>query len=69
MKTIQKNILPSILAVLFIGVSASRTMAYDHDDKGWFDNHHHHHSFIQHSGHRGYWDNDKNGARIFINIG
>ena len=68
MKTIQKNLLPSILAVLFIAVSAGRILAYDHDDKGWFDEHHQHHPFIQHNGHRGYWDHDKNGVQIFINI-
>jgi hypothetical protein len=46
MKTIQKNLGRSILAVLFIAVSAGRTLAYDHDDKGWFDEHHQHHPFI-----------------------
>jgi hypothetical protein len=69
MKTIQKNLVCSILVVLFIAVSAGRTLAYDHDDKGWFDEHHNHHAFIQHNGHQGYWDHDKNGAQIFINIG
>jgi hypothetical protein len=67
MKTIQKNLLPSALAILFIAVGAGRTLAYDHDEKGWLDEHHHH-VFIQHSGHRGYWDHDKGGVRIFINI-
>jgi hypothetical protein len=68
MKTIQKNLVLSILAVLFIAVGAGRALAYDHDDKGWFDEHHQHHPFIQHNGHQGYWDHDKSGAQIFINI-
>jgi hypothetical protein len=62
------HLLPSILAVLFIAISAARVLAYDHDDKGWIDNQHQHHPFVQHSGHRGYWDHDKSGARVFINI-
>ena len=68
MKTIQQNLVRSILVALFIAVGAGRTMAYDHDDKGWFDNQHQHHAFIQHNGHQGYWDHDKSGAQIFINI-
>jgi hypothetical protein len=68
MKTIQKNLVPSILALLFIAVGASRALAYDQDDTGWFDEHHNHHAFIQHNGHQGYWDHDKSGAQIFINI-
>jgi hypothetical protein len=63
-----KNLGRSILAVLFIAVSPGRTLAYDHDDKGWFDENHQHHPFIQHSGHQGYWDHDKSGAQIFINV-
>jgi hypothetical protein len=69
MKTIQQNLVRSILVALFVAVGAGRTMAYDHDDKGWFDNQHQHHAFIQHNGHQGYWDHDKSGAQIFINIG
>jgi len=68
MKTTYKNLLPSILAILFIAVGAGRVLAYDHDDKGWFDSQHHHHAFVHHNGHRGYWDHDNSGARIFINI-
>ena len=68
MKTIQQSLVRSILVALFIAVGAGRAMAYDHDDKGWFDEHHHHHAFIQHNGHQGYWDHDKSGAQIFINI-
>jgi hypothetical protein len=68
MKTIQQNLVRSILVALFIAVGAGRTMAYDHDDTGWFDEHHNHHAFIQHNGHQGYWDHDKSGATIFINI-
>ena len=68
MKSIQNNLIRSALVVLFIAVGASRTLAYDHDDTGWFDNQHHHHAFIQHNGHRGYWNHDQSGAQIFINI-
>jgi hypothetical protein len=68
MKTIPKNLTPLILAVLFVTVSAGRTLAYDHDSNGWYDEHHHHHGFIHHHGHRGYWDHDNSGARVFINI-
>jgi len=68
MTTIQKNLVLSILAVLFIAISAGRTLAYDHDATGWFDNQHQHHAFIQHNGHQGYWDHDKSGAQIFVNI-
>jgi hypothetical protein len=55
------------LIALFAVVGVSRTMAYDHDDKGWFDNNHHHHPFIYHNHHRGYWD-QQNGVRVFINV-
>jgi hypothetical protein len=58
----------SALVALFIVVGAGRTMAYDHDDNGWFDEHHNHHAFVQHNGHRGYWDHDKSGVLVFINI-
>ena len=68
MKTIQKYFVSSILVALFIAVGAGRTMAYDHDSSGWFDGHHQHHAFSHHNGHQGYWDHDKNGARIFIVI-
>jgi hypothetical protein len=61
-------LLRSVLAVVFIALAASRTLAYDHDDKGWFDANHHHHAFIHHNGHRGYWDHDKTGAKIFITV-
>jgi hypothetical protein len=68
MKTIQKYLVRSILVALFIAVGASRTLAYDHDDKGWFDNQHQHHPFVHHNGHQGYWDHDKNGLSIFVNV-
>lgn len=69
MKTITKSIFIAILAVTFIVAGAGRSLAhYDHDDKGWFDEHHHHHDFIMHNGHRGYWDHDDKGAKIFINL-
>jgi hypothetical protein len=68
METFQKKFVLSILISLSFAVSAGRTLAYDHDDKGWFDNHHQRHPFIQHNGHQGYWDHDKNGVQIFINI-
>jgi hypothetical protein len=68
MKNKTANLLPSMMAALFIAIGAGRVLAYDHDDKGWFDSQHHHHSFVHHNGHRGYWDHDNSGARIFINI-
>jgi hypothetical protein len=61
-------ILRSMLAIIFIAVAAGRTLAYDHDSSGWFDSHHHHHAFTHHNGHRGYWDHDKGGAKIFITV-
>ena len=68
MKLIQKNLIPSLLAVLFVAVAAGTAQAYDHDKTGWFDDNHHHHSFTHHNGHRGYWDHDKSGAKIFITV-
>ena len=68
MKNIQKNLIRSILVSLFIAVGAGRALAYDHDSTGWFDNQHQHHAFIQHNGHRGYWDHNQSGAQVFINI-
>ena len=68
MKFIQVNLIRSILAAVVLSASASVAMAYDHDDKGWFDDQHHHHSFTHHNGHRGYWDHDKSGAKIFITV-
>ena len=67
MKTIHKGSLLAVMALLFAG-TMGRTLAYDHDDSGWFDNNHVHHAFVHHNGHRGYWDHDNSGARIFINI-
>lgn len=61
MKTIKRNLILSILAVTFIAAGTGRTLAYDHDKTGWFDEHHQHQPFIQHSGHQGYWDHDKSG--------
>jgi hypothetical protein len=68
MKFIQKHLLQSILAVLLVATGAGVAQAYDHDKTGWYDDHHHHHSFVKHNGHRGYWDHDKGGAKIFINV-
>jgi len=69
MKTIQTNLIRSALVLLFIAAGASRTLAYDHDGSGWFDNNHQHHAFIQHNGHRGYWDHNHSGVLVFITIG
>ena len=66
MKT-SRYMLSLALVTLFIAMGASRTLAYDHDDKGWYDDHHVHHPFIYHDNHRGYWD-QHNGVRVFINI-
>lgn len=68
MKTIQEKLIRSTLVVLFIAVGSGCALAYQHDNKGWFDNQHRHHPFVQHSGHRGYWDHDSRGAKVFINI-
>jgi hypothetical protein len=69
MKKTTKPILLAALALAFIVGGAGKALAhYDHDDKGWYDEHHHQHAFIMHGGHRGYWDNDKHGDRIFISI-
>ena len=64
-----KTMVFSVLLGVFLIAGTARSLAhYDHDDKGWFDEHHNHHAFIQHNGHRGYWDHDDKGAKIFINI-
>lgn len=62
------NMLVLALVTLFVALSAGYSMAYEHDSKGWFDEHHHHHAFIKHNGHRGYWDHDKHGAKVFITV-
>jgi hypothetical protein len=67
MKT--KTIVLTLLTTAFLVAGAGRSLAhYDHDDKGWFDEHHHHHAFLMHNGHRGYWDTDDKGVKIFVNI-
>jgi hypothetical protein len=68
MKTIQQKLVQPVLAVLFIAVSAGSAMAYDHDNNGSRYNQHQHHSYTHHNGRQGYWDHNKSGARIFINI-
>jgi len=69
MKNTTKSILLFALAMALIVGSAGQALAhYNHDDRGWFDEHHHHHAFIIHEGHRGYWDNGDHGARIWISI-
>jgi hypothetical protein len=68
MKFIQSLLVRSTLAALIVAVSAGAASAYDHDNTGYFDEHHQHHKFIHHNGHRGYWDHDKSGAKIFINV-
>jgi hypothetical protein len=68
MKSIQTLLVRSILVAALATISAGAASAYDHDKTGWFDNDHHHHAFVRHHGHRGYWDHDRNGARVFITI-
>jgi hypothetical protein len=63
----KKTILILSLAALFTSVGAVRSLAYDHDSHGWYDDHHHRHAFIHHNGHRGYWD-QRDGTKVFINI-
>jgi len=69
MKSIHSTIVRTLLAAVFITGSASLASAhYEHDSKGWFDEHHHHHDFVKYHGHRGYWDKDDHGAKVFIRI-
>jgi hypothetical protein len=69
MKTISKTLTLLLLLATFLVAGAGRTLAhYERDDKGWFDANHRHHDFIQHNGHRGYWDHDDHGTLVFINI-
>jgi hypothetical protein len=68
MKSIQSLLVRSTLAAFLVAVSFGAASAYDHDKTGWFDDNHHHHSFSHHNGHRGYWDHDKGGARVFITV-
>jgi hypothetical protein len=69
MKTISKTLTLGLLLATFLVAGAGRSLAhYEHDDKGWYDEHHKHHDFIEHNGHRGYWDRDDHGAKIFITI-
>ena len=69
MKSITKTILFSAFVAAFTLAGAGKSLAhYDHDDKGWYDEHHVRHDFVNHNGHRGYWDKDDHGAKIFINI-
>ncbi len=56
-----------MLVLAFAGLGATRSLAYDHDDRGWYDNDHHRHPFVNYHHHRGYWD-QRNGVRVFINI-
>jgi hypothetical protein len=63
----KKLILSCSLVLAFADLSATRTLAYDHDDRGWYDNDHHRHPFVNYHNHRGYWD-QRNGVRVFINI-
>jgi hypothetical protein len=57
----------SLLILALTGLGATRTMAYDHDDRGWYDNDHHRHAFTHYHNHRGYWD-QRDGARVFISL-
>jgi len=42
--------------------------AWSHDKDGYWDNHGSHHAFVERENHHGYWRENPNGARIFINI-
>ena len=68
MKFFKSAFLPFTLVTLFVAVSAGNSLAYEHDKTGYFDEHHTHHDFIHHGGHRGYYDHDKSGARVFIRV-
>jgi hypothetical protein len=63
-----KKLLTLTSLILALGaLSATRVMAYDHDDRGWYDANHHRHPFILYHHHHGYWD-QRNGVRLFINV-
>jgi len=63
----KKLFVSTVLILSVAALGATRTFAFDHDDKGWYDSDHHRHAFIQHEHHRGFWDT-RNGARVFINV-
>ncbi len=63
----KKLFVSAVLGLSLVAFGATRSLAFDHDDRGWYDNDHHRHAFIEHGHHHGYWDN-RNGARVFINI-
>ncbi|HEX4139647.1 MAG TPA: hypothetical protein VHY09_04820 [Candidatus Methylacidiphilales bacterium] len=42
--------------------------AWSHDDHGYWDGHHGYHAFIMHENHHGYWRENPDGTRIFVNI-
>lgn len=42
--------------------------AWSHDRDGYWDAHHEHHAYIMHENHRGFWRENPNGTRIFVNI-
>jgi hypothetical protein len=42
--------------------------AWSHDDHGYWDGNRGYHAFIMHENHHGYWRDNPNGARVFINI-
>lgn len=58
----------AIAAVLLFVGTGSSWAHYDHDHSGWYDEHHHHHAYTHYHGHRGYWDRNDSGARIWISI-
>ncbi len=42
--------------------------AWSHDHDGYWDNHGQRHAYIEHEHHHGFWRDNPNGARVFINI-
>ena len=52
----------------FLYTGASQAWADDHGHDGFWDGHHHYHHYEYYHNHRGYWD-ERNGLRVWINIG
>ena len=69
MKSLHSNVFRTLIAAVLVAGSASFACAhYEHDDRGWYDSNHHRHAYTNYHGHRGYWDHNDSGARIFIRI-
>ncbi len=64
-----KTFLFATLLAVFVMAGTGRSLAhYQHDDHGWYDEHNHRHDFITYNNHRGYWDHNDKGVKVFIRI-